>query len=188
TCLSSSSPPKRGSSASGSLKPLDSCLTSHAAVEKRLAGMTAVELYAQVSGIRSRPHSESLLNQPSISTSAAGSAALERTGTGQPPMLRAVGRWQLVGLSVNDVIGSGIYLLPAAAAALLGPASLWAVGGACGEPAGAVLRPGCQLFRPGRRQLPVCTRSVRAVCRFRSGLDVVADPRCECRRAEQRSG
>lgn len=42
-------------------------------------------------------------------------------------MVRAVGRWQLVGLSVNDVIGSGIYLLPAAAAALLGPASLWAV-------------------------------------------------------------
>jgi amino acid transporter len=42
-------------------------------------------------------------------------------------MLRAVGRWQLVGLSINDVIGSGIYLLPAAAAALLGPASLWAV-------------------------------------------------------------
>ena len=42
-------------------------------------------------------------------------------------MVRAVGRWQLVGLSVNDVIGSGIYLLPAAAAALLGPMSLWAV-------------------------------------------------------------
>jgi amino acid transporter len=45
----------------------------------------------------------------------------------QAGMLRVVGRWQLVGLSVNDVIGSGIYLLPAAAAALLGPASLWAV-------------------------------------------------------------
>ena len=44
-----------------------------------------------------------------------------------PAMRRAVGRWQLYGLSVNDVIGSGIYLLPAAAAALLGPASLWAV-------------------------------------------------------------
>ena len=44
-----------------------------------------------------------------------------------PTMRRAVGRWQLFGLSVNDVIGSGIYLLPAAAAALLGPASLWAV-------------------------------------------------------------
>src|SRR5690606_26650969 len=42
-------------------------------------------------------------------------------------MRRAVGRWQLFGLSINDVIGSGIYLLPAAAALLLGPASLWAV-------------------------------------------------------------
>ncbi len=42
-------------------------------------------------------------------------------------MRRAVGRWQLYALSVNDVVGSGIYLLPAAAAALLGPASLWAV-------------------------------------------------------------
>src|SRR5690625_469629 len=47
--------------------------------------------------------------------------------SGQPSLLRAVGRWELVGLSVNDVIGSGIYLLPAAAAALLGVASLWAV-------------------------------------------------------------
>ena len=44
-----------------------------------------------------------------------------------PALRRAVGRWQLYALSVNDVIGSGIYLLPAAAAALLGPASLWAV-------------------------------------------------------------
>ena len=47
--------------------------------------------------------------------------------TPPPTMRRAVGRWQLYGLSVNDVIGSGIYLLPAAAALLLGPASLWAV-------------------------------------------------------------
>lgn len=45
----------------------------------------------------------------------------------EPAMRRAVGRWQLYGLSINDVIGSGIYLLPAAAALLLGPASLWAV-------------------------------------------------------------
>lgn len=46
-----------------------------------------------------------------------------------PPraLAREVGRWQLVGLSINDVVGSGIYLLPAAAAALLGPASVWAV-------------------------------------------------------------
>lgn len=41
--------------------------------------------------------------------------------------MRAVTRWQVVGLSVNDVIGSGVYLLPAAAALLLGPASTWAV-------------------------------------------------------------
>lgn len=47
--------------------------------------------------------------------------------TQSPTLLRVVSRWQIVGLSINDVIGSGIYLLPAAAAALLGPASLWAV-------------------------------------------------------------
>lgn len=38
-----------------------------------------------------------------------------------------VSRWQLVGLAINDVVGSGIYLLPAAVAALLGAASVWAV-------------------------------------------------------------
>jgi amino acid transporter len=41
--------------------------------------------------------------------------------------LRAISRWQIVGLAVNDVVGSGIYLLPAAAAALLGGASVWAI-------------------------------------------------------------
>lgn len=46
---------------------------------------------------------------------------------GEPTLRRAVGRWQLFGLSINDVVGSGIYLLPAAAAALLGPASLWGI-------------------------------------------------------------
>lgn len=45
----------------------------------------------------------------------------------QPTVIRTVGRWQLVGLSVNDVVGSGIYLLPAAAAALLGTLSIGAV-------------------------------------------------------------
>ncbi len=40
---------------------------------------------------------------------------------------RVVSRWQIVALALNDVVGSGIYLLPAAAAALLGPQSLWAV-------------------------------------------------------------
>jgi APA family basic amino acid/polyamine antiporter len=44
-----------------------------------------------------------------------------------PGFERVVSRWQIVGLSINDVIGSGIYLLPATTALLLGPASLWAV-------------------------------------------------------------
>jgi amino acid transporter len=47
--------------------------------------------------------------------------------TTSPYLRRAVTRWQIVGMSLNGVIGSGVYLLPAAAAALLGPASLWAV-------------------------------------------------------------
>jgi amino acid transporter len=45
----------------------------------------------------------------------------------QPALRRVVTRWELVGLSWYDVVGSGVYLLPAAAAALLGPASVWAV-------------------------------------------------------------
>ena len=45
----------------------------------------------------------------------------------RPTLVRAVSRWQLVGLAINDVIGSGVYLLPAAAAALLGNASILAV-------------------------------------------------------------
>lgn len=44
-----------------------------------------------------------------------------------PALERAVSRWQIVGLSLNDVVGSGVYLLPAAAAAYLGSASLLAV-------------------------------------------------------------
>ena len=44
-----------------------------------------------------------------------------------PQLRRVVSRWQIVGLAMNDVIGSGVYLLPAAAALLLGPVSLAAV-------------------------------------------------------------
>lgn len=40
---------------------------------------------------------------------------------------RVVGRWSIVALALNDVVGSGVYLLPAAAVALLGPWSLLAV-------------------------------------------------------------
>ena len=44
-----------------------------------------------------------------------------------PALRRVVTRWELVGIAINDVIGSGVYLLPAAAALLLGPASVWAL-------------------------------------------------------------
>lgn len=47
---------------------------------------------------------------------------IERSG-----LARAVSRWEVLGLSINDVVGSGVYLLPAAAAALLGAVSIWAV-------------------------------------------------------------
>src|SRR5918997_6207929 len=44
-----------------------------------------------------------------------------------PTMRRVASRWEIVAFSVNDVIGSGVYLLPAAAAAVLAGASVWAV-------------------------------------------------------------
>jgi basic amino acid/polyamine antiporter, APA family len=53
--------------------------------------------------------------------------ALHDPAASQPALVRAVSRWEIVGLAINDVIGSGVYLLPAAAALLLGPASIWAV-------------------------------------------------------------
>lgn len=46
---------------------------------------------------------------------------------GTTELRRTVSRWQIVGLAMNDVVGSGVYLLPAAAAAVLGPVSVWAV-------------------------------------------------------------
>jgi len=54
-------------------------------------------------------------------------AATDISSTTRPTLVRAVSRWEIVGLAFNDVIGSGVYLLPAAAAALLGPASVGAV-------------------------------------------------------------
>lgn len=55
-------------------------------------------------------------------------APLSPAAPEQPGFLRAVSRWEIVALSVNDVIGSGVYLiLPVAAAMLLGPASIWAI-------------------------------------------------------------
>src|SRR3954469_4844451 len=49
------------------------------------------------------------------------------TDTNTPALRRVVTRWEIVAFSINDVIGSGVYLLPAAAAAVLAGASVWAV-------------------------------------------------------------
>jgi len=42
-------------------------------------------------------------------------------------LIRAIGRWSLVALVVNSIIGSGIFGLPSTVAALTGKASVWAV-------------------------------------------------------------
>jgi basic amino acid/polyamine antiporter, APA family len=42
-------------------------------------------------------------------------------------LVRAIGRWSLVALVVNSILGSGIFGLPSQVAKLLGPLSLWAV-------------------------------------------------------------
>jgi len=45
----------------------------------------------------------------------------------QPALRRVASRWETAAFSINDVIGSGVYLLPAAAAAILAGASVLAV-------------------------------------------------------------
>jgi basic amino acid/polyamine antiporter, APA family len=42
-------------------------------------------------------------------------------------LVRAIGRWTLVALVVNSIIGSGVFGLPSTVAALIGNASVWAV-------------------------------------------------------------
>lgn len=54
-------------------------------------------------------------------------SASDHGTSAEPTLLRAVSRWQIVGLALNDVIGSGIYLLPAAVAGLLGAGGVWAI-------------------------------------------------------------
>jgi amino acid transporter len=52
---------------------------------------------------------------------------LPQTGLPQTGLVRAIGRWSLVALAVNSVIGSGIFGLPATIAGLLGKRSVVAV-------------------------------------------------------------
>jgi basic amino acid/polyamine antiporter, APA family len=59
----------------------------------------------------------------------------QTTGTPAPELARLIGRWGLLGLAVNGVLGSGIFGLPATVAAAVGSASPWTVllaGGAMG--------------------------------------------------------
>lgn len=42
-------------------------------------------------------------------------------------LLRAIGRWSLVALVVNSILGSGVFGLPSVVAALIGRSSVWAV-------------------------------------------------------------
>jgi basic amino acid/polyamine antiporter, APA family len=58
-----------------------------------------------------------------IKTRMASSTTVE-SGTG---LLRAIGRWSLVALVVNSIIGSGVFGLPSTVAGLIGRASIWAV-------------------------------------------------------------
>lgn len=44
-----------------------------------------------------------------------------------PQLARQIGRWSLLGLAVNGILGSGIFGLPATLAAAVGAASPWAV-------------------------------------------------------------
>jgi APA family basic amino acid/polyamine antiporter len=48
-------------------------------------------------------------------------------GAPRKELVRAIGRWSLVALTVNSVIGSGVFGLPSVLAGLIGPASVWAV-------------------------------------------------------------
>src|SRR5271154_2886658 len=45
----------------------------------------------------------------------------------QATLVRAIGRWSLVALTVNSILGSGIFGLPAVLATVLGHLSPWAV-------------------------------------------------------------
>ena len=94
-------------------------------------------------------------------------------------LLRAVSRWEIVALSVNDVIGSGVYLiLPVAAAQLLGPASVWAILAAGFAVLLLVLcfAEASSLFdRPGGRDR-LHARGVRRLRRVRGRLDDLDRP------------
>src|SRR5580698_7803178 len=54
-------------------------------------------------------------------------SATPPTSDTTPQLVRAIGRWSMVALALNSILGSGIFGLPSAVAALVGNASPWAV-------------------------------------------------------------
>src|SRR3989440_12994382 len=56
-----------------------------------------------------------MIQPPHMATSTAPSASLSR-----PTLRRALGRWDLTAIGVNQVIGGGIFLMPAQVAAQIG--------------------------------------------------------------------
>jgi basic amino acid/polyamine antiporter, APA family len=49
------------------------------------------------------------------------------TNSTRNDLVRAIGRWSLVALVVNSIVGSGVFGLPSTVAALIGNSSIWAV-------------------------------------------------------------
>jgi len=63
---------------------------------------------------------------PAADNSAASPTGLDTGSHSGPRLIRALGRWDLTAVGVNQVIGSGIFVLPATVALLVGaPASVW---------------------------------------------------------------
>ncbi|HSA56269.1 MAG TPA: amino acid permease, partial [Gemmatimonadaceae bacterium] len=44
----------------------------------------------------------------------------------QPSLVRAIGRWSLVALVLNTIIGTGVFVLPGTVGGMLGWAGIWA--------------------------------------------------------------
>ena len=51
----------------------------------------------------------------------------DQLGTTSEGLVRAIGRWSLVALTVNSILGSGIFGLPSQVADKVGSLSPWAV-------------------------------------------------------------
>ena len=108
-----------------------------------------------------------------MSTSSAPSDPVE---TATPGFRRVVSRWEIVAFSINDVIGSGVYLLPAAAAAILGAASVGAVVFAGFAVLLVLCSPRREPLRTAGRRLPLHPPRLRRADRVRGGVDDLDRP------------